>query len=78
MESEELTVDRDRKGDKYMEELKNEIFAKRFCFLFDPQEIQRKCYSDLDTIYSSEYLFELYLIVTDFYMNPQVANLMIM
>jgi len=79
VESEELTVDQDRKDDEeYMEELKSQIFAKRFCFLFDFKETPRKTYSDLEIIYSNECLFDLCLIVTDFYMNSQETNVMIM
>jgi len=75
MESEELTVDRDRKDDEYMEELKSQIFDKRFCFLLDLQDTRRK--NDLFTEfkYLNNCLFSLTLVVTDFYMNPEETDL---
>jgi len=77
-ESEELIVDRERKDDEYIEELKSRIFANRFCFILDIQDINMNRQSLFEFTYSSDCLFELCLIVSDFYMNSQEIYFLMM
>jgi len=78
-ESQKLIVDLDKKEDEYIEDkdLKSKIFAKKYCFLLDLQETKRNIdiFSRVD--YLNVFLFNLSLVVTDFYMNPEETNLTI-